>query len=176
MAVMSACGGDSCKAHRASNVDLSEIFERISIGIGIIKQTQAIGVTDCTNASLMIHEQSAPVLTMRRNRFAVLLNLDFSNSMDGANWNSLKSSVAMFLRSLQEGDIVSCLLFNHKVMLLSEMNIPACLPPASSSARNFSSPSYNPIQSSISPPKQASGKAINSGTDSSAVNCKCNLV
>jgi len=85
MAVMSACGGDSCNAYHASNVDLSRIFDRISVGIGIIRQTQAVGITDGTNSALMIRQQNSHVLTVKRNRFAVLLNLDFSGSMEGSN-------------------------------------------------------------------------------------------
>jgi Mg-chelatase subunit ChlD len=133
--VLKMFGGDSCNAYQVSNVDIGEIFNRISVDVGLVRQVNVVGVRDGNRTAMMVQQRTAPVLTLRRKRFAVLLNLDFSGSMAGYRWNTLRNSAAMFVRSLQEGDIVSCLLFNDRVSLLNSIPISAPKPSTNQNTR-----------------------------------------
>ncbi|CAG9315790.1 unnamed protein product [Blepharisma stoltei] len=115
LAVLSALGGDNCDLYNANNVSLNEIFQRISVNVGLQRQVGIVGVQTNNMSALMFQQRNSPVLQIRRNRFAVLLNLDFSGSMEGKKWQALRNSVAAFLRNLQDGDLVSCVLFNGQV-------------------------------------------------------------
>ncbi|OMJ72401.1 hypothetical protein SteCoe_29164 [Stentor coeruleus] len=149
LTLISVFGGNSCNAYQANNVNLNQIFDRISIDVGIVRQVGVVGVNSGNQSALMIHQRSAPVVQVKRNRFAVLLNLDFSGSMRGQRWNSLKNSVSMFLRNLQQGDLACCCLFNDKVQMLNRLQISQPKP-----AITYSQPSSN-ASMQISQPKPA---------------------
>ena len=78
LSLISACGGDSCQAYNASNVNLNEIFERLSVSLGIQREVGIVGVSSGGSAAFVIQQRNNPYLQIRQNRFAVLLNLDFS--------------------------------------------------------------------------------------------------
>ena len=155
LVVLKTFGGDSCQAYNVANVDLESIFERISLSLGIQNKIGVVGVSDGNSTAAIVVQQRAPVLQVRRNKFAVLLNLDFSGSMSGSRWNSLKNSVGMFLSNMQEGDLVSCLLFNDKVQLLNQIPIyvraetPVNNRPAIVQNQTGSRTSSAPVQNSI---------------------------
>lgn len=158
LTVISMFGGDSCNAYQASNVNLNQIFDRISLNVGIVRQVGMVGVSNGSQNALIVQQRSTPVVQVRRNRFAVLLNLDFSGSMGGQRWNSLKNSVSMFLRNLQQGDLVCCCLFNDKVQMLNRMQTsqpkPAITYTQPKPSSNYSQPSSYSSNQNISPKKE----------------------
>jgi uncharacterized protein YegL len=54
--------------------------------------------------------------------FAVMFNLDVSGSMSGNKWNSVCTSVNGFISKLGDTDLVSGLVFNDEVKLLSKIS------------------------------------------------------
>jgi len=43
---MKMCGGDNCNIYNSNSVNLDEIFERISMDVGIRQETDLIGVAN----------------------------------------------------------------------------------------------------------------------------------
>lgn len=117
-------GGENCMIFNAVNVNLAEIFNDISLNIGIGRQV----MIDMNSGGGIAGMQSryVPVLQVVRKRYAVLLNLDLSTSMNGVKYTELKNSTGRFLANLDGGDLASCLVFNSRVQLLNSipMNIP----------------------------------------------------
>jgi len=72
--------------------------------------------------------------------------------MSGTRWNSLRNSVAMFIRNLQPGDLVSCILFNNEVRLLNQVPIPNSSPRAQQIVQPiYRAPSPTPAYRAPSP-------------------------
>ena len=69
---------------------------------------------------MMAQVNNRPVLSISRQKFAVVFNLDISYSMNGSRWNAVKNSVRNFIQSMQQDDLVSCLVFNDKVTLITK--------------------------------------------------------
>lgn len=72
--------------------------------------------------AIMYQKKLQPVLSLKLQNFAVLLNLDVSGSMAGQKWRSVCSSVDKFIDYLGENDLVSALVFNDETKVLSKMN------------------------------------------------------
>ena len=121
LAVLSALGGDNCQMYNVNNVNLGEIFQRITATLGVQRQV-SMGVASMGGMTAMrIQTTNRPVLNIVRRNFAVMLNLDLSSSMQGNRYNSLKNSVGNFMRNLDPNDLVSCLVFSDKVQLLNQI-------------------------------------------------------
>ena len=53
--------------------------------------------------------------------FAVMFNLDVSGSMSGSKWTNVCKSVSTFISKLGGSDLVSGLVFNDQVKMLSSI-------------------------------------------------------
>jgi hypothetical protein len=81
------------------------------------------------NARLLAFQNKiVPNLSIKKNKYVVLFNIDFSGSMRGSSWDQVCSAVEKFQASLGEDDLISCILFNdstidvpHKPMSESEI-------------------------------------------------------
>ena len=123
LAMLKALGGDNCQLHNVANVNLSEIFRRISATLGMQRQIN-IGMASMGGiTALRMQQTNRPVLNIVRKNFAVLLNLDISGSMNGQRFNQLKNSVSMFLNQLEGNDLASCLVFNERVQILNRIPV-----------------------------------------------------
>lgn len=122
LALLTSLGGDTCQMYNVNKVELNEIFNRITATIGVRRQVN-VGLVSARGVNAMaIQQQNIPFLNISRKNFAVLLNLDISGSMNGNRFNALRSSVQNFMRSLDQNDIVSCLVFNQRVQLINNYN------------------------------------------------------
>lgn len=121
LAVLKALGGDNCQIYNATNVNLSQIFQNISVSIGVQRQVSMEVASMGGVTAMRMQQNNVPVLSIVRRKFAVLLNLDLSGSMDGARYNALKNSTANFLARLEGNDLASCIVFNSRVQLLNSI-------------------------------------------------------
>eukprot|EP01084_Bolivina_argentea_P199307 341053_1 len=94
---------------------LSEIFSHITLSLGIERRV-ALN-TEETNATGTTEETF--YLKKERQKFLVLLDLDTSASMSGNRWNSLLSALNLFFGTLDDSDIIGCVLFNHKATCIT---------------------------------------------------------
>ena len=62
------------------------------------------------------------MLSLQRQKFGILLNLDVSSSMSGAKWRRVCQSVDQFADFLGDGDLIAGMVFNHETQLLSKMD------------------------------------------------------
>ncbi|OMJ74640.1 hypothetical protein SteCoe_26384 [Stentor coeruleus] len=122
LALLKSLGGENCQLYNVRNVDLSEIFQRITATLGVQRRVNVNMLNMGGIQAMHFQQENVPVMTIRQRNFAVLLNLDISGSMDGTRYESLKNSVSMFLRNLAPNDLASCLVFNDRVQMLN--NIP----------------------------------------------------
>ena len=52
--LISACGGDSCQAYNASNVNLNEIFERLTVKLGIQREVGIVGIRNGNSFAFLV--------------------------------------------------------------------------------------------------------------------------
>jgi len=93
---MKSCEESICNFYEATTFTLESIFEKICEDVGLNQDT---GV-----------------------KTALLLNFDFSEKMQGRNWDRLIEHLEILLGKLRLGDLVSCILFNDRVRLLEELS------------------------------------------------------
>ena len=121
--VLKALGGENCQIYNVNNVNLAEIFHRITASITMLRQVR-LGVASFQGVTAMRYSESnTPVIGINKKNFAILLNLDISGSMAGDRYNSLKNSVNMFLNNLENNDLASCIVFNDRPMMLNSIAI-----------------------------------------------------
>ena len=70
----------------------------------------------------MVRQQVNPCLRLSVKSFAVMFNLDVSGSMSGNRWSSVCQSVNQFIGKMGSGDLVSGLVFNDEVKLISNLD------------------------------------------------------
>lgn len=71
--------------------------------------------------AVVLQRENKPYLQIKVKNFAVMFNLDVSGSMNGSKWNNFCSSVTSFISKLGGSDLVSGLVFNDQVKLLSNI-------------------------------------------------------
>lgn len=89
--------------------------------MGLQQNIQMMGVTSTQGNAVFVRREVNPVLQVRVKNFAVMFNLDVSGSMSGNKWSNVCSSVGTFISKLGESDLVSGLVFNNEVKLLSNI-------------------------------------------------------
>ena len=119
IAALTLAGGENAQFFQASTVKVEDIFEKIRVGLGIIQQTN-MGIIANENAALIgVQQKYTPVLTLKKQKYVVLFNLDASGSMSGSRWKRVCESVRKFTNSLGEGDLVGGIIFNDKVKIIT---------------------------------------------------------
>ena len=91
------------------------------MNLGLQKRQQVMAVAHQTGSAFFVQEKVSPVLKLQMQRFAVLLNLDVSSSMQGQKWRSVCQSVDKFADFLGEGDLMAAMVFNHESKMLSKL-------------------------------------------------------
>lgn len=119
IAALTLAGGENAQFFQASTVKVEDIFEKIRIGLGIYQQTN-MGIIANENAALIgVQKKYTPVLTLKKQKYVVLFNLDASGSMSGTRWKRVCESVRKFTDYLGDGDLVGGIIFNDKVKIIS---------------------------------------------------------
>ena len=119
IAALTLAGGENAQFFQASTVKVEDIFEKIRVGLGIIQQTN-MGIIANENAALIgVQQKYTPVLTLKKQKYVVLFNLDASGSMSGTRWKRVCESVRKFTDYLGDGDLVGGIIFNDKVKIIS---------------------------------------------------------
>lgn len=115
-------GGDNAEFLDVSGVEISQIFEKIKISLGIYQRTEVVGV-QTQNFNLIAAQQKIdPVLLLKAQKYVVLFTLDMSGSMSGTKWNQVCESVSNFVKYLGKDDLVAGIVFNEKVLILLNQN------------------------------------------------------
>jgi hypothetical protein len=81
-----------------------------------------MGVTSQQGQAFLVKKQVNPYLQLSVKNFAIMFNLDVSGSMDGNKWTSVCSSVSNFIEKLGDTDLISGLVFNDEVKLLTKIS------------------------------------------------------
>ena len=81
-----------------------------------------MGITSQQGQAFLVKKEVNPYLKFSVKNFAIMLNLDVSGSMDGKKWTSVCSSVTNFMAKLGNSDLVSALVFNDEVKLLTKIS------------------------------------------------------
>ena len=81
-----------------------------------------MGITSQQGQAFLVKKEVNPYLKFTVKNFAIMLNLDVSGSMDGKKWTSVCSSVTNFMAKLGNSDLVSALVFNDEVKLLTKIS------------------------------------------------------
>jgi hypothetical protein len=118
LATLAACGGENAEFMKVSDIDISNIFEKIKLSLGIIERSRVIGVSDGRNAAVAVQKQSAAYLMMEKQRYVVLFTLDMSGSMSGSRWRRVCDSVSQFVNHLGGEDLVGAIVFNDTCRLV----------------------------------------------------------
>jgi len=113
---IASLGGDSVELFNCQDVEISNVFNRISIGLGIRRQIVAME----HQGMVLAAKRDQLALQITENKFLVLFTLDMSGSMSGGRWRKVVQAVATFMHGLKEHDIVGCVLFNEKPVLITD--------------------------------------------------------
>jgi len=120
--MLAAIGGENSEYYNVNSSQIGSIFNKIEVSLGLQKQVNLIGVNSQQGKALMIKQELNPYLQVHVKNFALMFNLDVSGSMSGTKWGSVCTSVSNFIGKLGDGDLVSALVFNDEVKLLSNLS------------------------------------------------------
>jgi hypothetical protein len=110
--LLAAAGGENAEYYNVNSSDISNIFNKIEVGLGISKNIKMMGVTSSQGNAVFLKQEYNPYLQIKVKNFAVMFNLDVSGSMSGNKWNNVCSSVTNFIKKMGGNDLVSGLVFN----------------------------------------------------------------
>lgn len=116
-------GGENCQIFEIGAVKIDELFDRIQVNLGVMRET-AIGVAQSPTGqrAVMVAQRDRAVMQVSRTSFAVVFNIDISGSMqENGRYERVKRSVAQFLAKSPDDDLVAGICFNDSVMLLGQM-------------------------------------------------------
>ena len=120
---LAKAGGNNVVYVDAATAQPDKLFERIGLDVDIKIQRELTDIKgSLDNPELVFRNSVMPVLALKRLKYAVLFNIDVSESMgkDGS-WDKVCECVSQFKRSLSREDIVCTLVFNDKVKFLRDL-------------------------------------------------------
>ena len=82
-----------------------------------------------------VQQRLSPNIEVKKNRYVVLFNLDYSGSMGGKRWSQVCSSVQKFQSMLGDDDLIQGIVFNDTVK-----TVPHSLRPQITSTRSGNNP------------------------------------
>ena len=124
-------GGENCELYDIGSVQMSDLFNRIQVNLGIIRQTgMAVVHTSSGQRAVMMATRDQAVAQVSRTSFAVVFNIDISGSMQGSRFGQVKKSIAEFLSRTPPDDLVAAICFNNQVSLLGQQAQPPPKAPA----------------------------------------------
>ncbi len=157
-------GQKSTEFMNVSDLEISTIFEKIIIRLGIQNSAGVIGVQkqNSNQVDLLAFEQQKVKVDVSEQRFVVLFTLDMSGSMAGTRWNKVCSSVDKFVKYLGRDDLVAAVVFNNKVQSATSNGLRPSIslypiPTANPQPKAVYSSNYNPPK----PKKLASANNYN---------------
>ena len=112
--VLSAVGGDNLDFMNISNLEISKVFEKIKVELGMSKQINMIK----TGNVIAVAQKNVMQINVKKERYVVLFTLDKSGSMEGSKWTKLCQGVESFMKGLDDQDLIGCTTFNSEVMIL----------------------------------------------------------
>ncbi|CAD8201834.1 unnamed protein product [Paramecium octaurelia] len=115
------CSGKSAQYFPIHSNGINEIFQKIQMQIGLRVQQKGIVIESNQKQIAFMQKQLQPVLQMKVNNYIVLFTLDISGSMEG-NWGKVCNAVSGFLGNLGSNDLVSGIVFNDKVEVVTQSN------------------------------------------------------
>ena len=113
-------GGENCELYEINSVNISSLFNRIQVSLGIRRQT-GVGLIQSSSGqrAMIVAQRNQPVMQVSRTSFAVIFNVDISGSMYGNRFERVKSSIAQFLANTPDDDLVACICFNEESQSLA---------------------------------------------------------
>ncbi len=69
-----------------SNSDIENIFQKISLSLGIVTKTAIIGFNDGEKRGVIAAQGKQLQLGIRKNNYLVMFTIDGSGSMSGSKW------------------------------------------------------------------------------------------
>jgi len=111
-------GGENSEFHNVSDVEISQIFERIIVLLGIVNRTNVVAMSNENQSLVVATEQREPAILLKEQRYVCLFTLDMSHSMKGNKWNTVCNSVASFISYLGPTDLVAGIVFNEQSLIL----------------------------------------------------------
>jgi len=109
-------GGDACELYNCQDVQLSDVFDRIKIRVGIRRNIAM--VTDGTN--FIAAQQDQLYMQAEQQKFLVLFTLDKSGSMSGGRWRKVCMALNGFCQGMGGEDILGVILFNERVQCITD--------------------------------------------------------
>ena len=109
-------GGDAAQLYNCQDVQLTDIFDRIKVQIGIRRDVAV--VTDGT--SYLAAQRDQLYLTAEHQKFLVLFTIDKSGSMSGGRWRRVCGAINGFCQGMGQNDILGVILFNEKVVCITD--------------------------------------------------------
>jgi hypothetical protein len=119
---LAECGGENAEYYNVNTSDIASIFNKIEINLGLKEDIKMMGITSQQGQAFLVKKEVNPYLQFTVKNFAIMLNLDVSGSMDGKKWTSVCSSVTNFMAKLGDSDLVSALVFNDEVKILTKVS------------------------------------------------------
>lgn len=112
-------GEESVEYYNAADEGIEHIFQRITVGLGMQERQEVVGVIN--SQFVAVQRRMEPTLQLQIHNFAVLLNLEVSESMRGSKWNEVCSSVEKVHGFLGNNDIIVAMVFNEQAKLLCKV-------------------------------------------------------
>ncbi len=119
--LLAAAAGENAEYYNVNSSDITNIFNKIEIGLGIQQNVRMTGISSNQGSAVILQRENKPYLQIKVKNFAVMFNLDVSGSMSGNKWSNVCSSVSSFISKLGGSDLVSGLVFNDQAKLLSNI-------------------------------------------------------
>ena len=116
--------GENCQIYEIGSVNISDLFNRIQVELGMTRQT-GVGLVQTASGqrAVVVAQHDQAVMRVSRTSFAVVFNIDISGSMKGSRYQRVKESVAHFLANTPADDLVAGLCFNSSVMMLKSVQV-----------------------------------------------------
>ena len=111
---LSAAGGENSDFMNISNLEISKVFEKLKIELGMAKRIEMVKA----GPLLAINQKNMLQINVKKERYVVLFTLDKSGSMEGQKWTKLCQGVDTFMKGLDDQDLVGCTTFNNEVRIL----------------------------------------------------------
>jgi hypothetical protein len=116
-------GGENCEKYEIELVNIAELFDRIQVNLGTLRETR-VGVAQSPTGeqAIIITQRDQAVMQVSRTSFAIVFNIDISGSMrENGRYERVKESVEHFLQKCPPDDLVSGICFSNSVVLLGPM-------------------------------------------------------
>ena len=136
-------GGENAEFANVSDANIEQIFNQLTLKIGLVHRTQARGAQFGDHYAIRVEQEEVAIMSVEEQHYVVLFNLDMSGSMT-SRWNKVCNSVNRFISQMGPGDLVAGLAFNTDVALITQPppEYYQILQQALTEERNYGDPSW----------------------------------